>query len=184
MTTQTDVIDGYVTGTWKIDAVHSDVSFFVRHLGVSKVRGHFTEFEGTIVTAADPLDSTVEAVIRTASVSTSNSMRDDHLRGPDFLDVEKYPEMTFRSGTLRAKSAEVFEVDGELTLHGVTKPVTLQLELNGFGTHFEGHPIVGFSAVTEISRTDFGVTGGAAGAAVGDTIRIALEVEAALVPQS
>jgi polyisoprenoid-binding protein YceI len=180
MTTQTDVIDGYVTGTWKIDAVHSDVSFYVRHLGVSKVRGAFQDFEGTIVTAENPLDSKVEAVIRTASVDTGNKMRDDHIRNADFLDVENYPEMTFTSTAIRPQSAELFEVDGELTLRGVTRTVTLKLELNGFGTHFEGHPIAGFSAATEISRTDFGVTGGAAGAAVGDKIRIALEIEAAL----
>jgi polyisoprenoid-binding protein YceI len=183
MTTPIDVVDGYVAGTWKIDAVHSDVSFYVRHLGVSKVRGHFAEFEGTVVTAENPLDSKVEAVIKTASVNTNNAMRDEHVRNADFLDVESYPEMTFVSTGIRAKSAELFEVDGELTLHGVTKPVTLQLELNGFGTHFEGHPIVGFSAATEISRSDFGVTGGAAGAAVGDKIRIVMEVEAALTKE-
>lgn len=179
MTTQIDVIDGYVPGTWTIDAVHSDVSFYVRHLGVSKVRGQFAAFEGTIVTGENPLDSKVEAVIKTTSVSTNNEMRDNHVRNADFLDVETYPEITFTSTAIRPKTAELFEVDGELTLHGVTKTVTLQLELNGFGTHYEGHPIAGFSAATEISRTEFGVTGGAAGAAVGDKIRIALEIEAA-----
>jgi polyisoprenoid-binding protein YceI len=183
MSTQTDVIDGYVAGTWTIDAVHSDVSFYVRHLGVSKVRGHFATFEGTIVTAENPLDSTVEAVIKTASVSTNNEMRDDHVRGGDFLDVETYPEMTFTSTAIRPQTAELFEVDGDLTLHGVTKTVTLQLELNGFGTHYEGHAIAGFSAATEISRSDFGVTGGAAGAAVGDKIKIALEIEATQAKQ-
>ncbi|BBA98050.1 hypothetical protein RVR_4090 [Actinacidiphila reveromycinica] len=179
MSTQTEVIDGYVAGTWKIDAVHSDVSFYVRHLGVSKVRGHFATFEGTIVTAEDPLESTVNAVIKTESVSTNNEGRDAHVRGEDFLDVEKFPELTFSSTGIRAKSSEVFEVDGNLTLHGVTKPVTLALELNGFGTGFDGNAVAGFSAATEISRGDFGVTGGAAGAAVGDKIRIALEIEAA-----
>jgi polyisoprenoid-binding protein YceI len=178
MTTQTDVIPGYVAGTWTIDTVHSDVSFYVRHLGVSKVRGHFAEFSGTVVTAENPLESKVSAVIRTASVNTRNDMRDDHVRGGDFLDVENHPEMTFTSGEVRAKSSEVFELDGELTLRGVTKPVTLQLELNGFGQNPQGNPIAGFSATTEISRGDFGVTGGAAGAAVGDKIRIALEIEA------
>src|SRR5690349_9937399 len=88
MTTQPDVIDGYVAGTWTVDTVHSDVSFFVRHLGISKVRGSFTEFSGTIVTAQNPLDSKVEAVIRTASVSTDNETRDNHVRSADFLDVE------------------------------------------------------------------------------------------------
>ncbi|SFF44437.1 Polyisoprenoid-binding protein YceI [Actinacidiphila alni] len=178
MSSQTEVIDGYVAGKWTIDAVHSDVSFFVRHLGVSKVRGSFATFEGTIETAENPLDSKVEAVIKTTSVSTNNEMRDNHVRSADFLDVEQFPEMTFTSTAIRPQTAELFEVDGELTLHGVTKTVTLKLELNGFGTHYEGHAIAGFSAATEISRSEFGVTGGAAGAAVSDKIRIALEIEA------
>jgi polyisoprenoid-binding protein YceI len=178
MTTQTEVIDGYVAGTWTIDAVHSDVSFYVRHLGVSKVRGHFATFEGTIVTAEDPLESTVNAVINTPSVSTNNEARDAHVRSADFLDTEQFPELTFTSTAIRAKSSEVFDVDGQLTLRGVTKTVTLALELNGFGKNFEGTPVAGFSAATELSRTEFGVTGGAAGAAVGDKIRIALEIEA------
>jgi polyisoprenoid-binding protein YceI len=178
MTSQTEVIDGYVAGTWIIDAVHSDVSFYVRHLGVSKVRGSFETFEGTIVTGENPLDSKVEAVIKTGSVNTKNEMRDNHVRGDDFLDVEQFPEMTFTSTAIRPKTSELFEVDGELSLKGVTKPVTLQLELNGFGTHYEGHAIAGFSAATEINRSEFGVTGGAAGAAVGEKIRIALEIEA------
>ena len=178
MTSQTEVIDGYVAGTWTIDAVHSDVSFYVRHLGVSKVRGSFESFEGTIVTGENPLDSKVEAVIRTTSVNTKNEMRDNHVRSEDFLSVEQFPEMTFTSTAIRPKTSELFEVDGELTLKGVTKTVTLQLELNGFGTHYEGHAIAGFSAATEINRSEFGVTGGAAGAAVGEKIRIALEIEA------
>jgi polyisoprenoid-binding protein YceI len=178
MTSQTEVIDGYVAGTWTIDAVHSDVSFYVRHLGVSKVRGNFETFEGTIVTGENPLDSKVEAVIKTASLNTKNQMRDDHVRGDDFLAVDQFPDMTFTSTAIRPKTAELFEIDGDLTLKGVTKPVTLQLELNGFGTHYEGHAIAGFSAATEINRSDFGVTGGAAGAAVGEKIRIALEIEA------
>lgn len=178
MTSQTEVIDGYVAGTWTIDTVHSDVSFYVRHLGVSKVRGSFEAFEGTIVTAENPVDSTVEAVVKTTTVNTKNEMRDNHVRSADFLDTEQFPEMTFTSTAIRPKTSELFEVDGELTLKGVTKPVTLQLELNGFGTHYEGHAIAGFSAATEVNRSDFGVTGGAAGAAVGEKIRIALEIEA------
>jgi polyisoprenoid-binding protein YceI len=180
MSAPTEVIEGYVAGTWKIDAVHSDVSFYVRHLGVSKVRGHFATFEGTIVTAEDPLASSVSAVIRTESVSTNNESRDTHVRSADFLDVENHPEMTFTSTAVRPQSAELFEVDGELTLRGVTEPVTLKLELNGFGKGFDGNPVAGFSAATEISRNAFGVTGGAAGAAVSDKIKIALEIEAGL----
>ncbi|CCH30570.1 YceI family protein [Actinosynnema sp. NPDC047251] len=179
MTSQTAQIPGYLVGTWAIDPVHSDVSFVVRHLGVSKVRGHFDTFEGTIVTAENPLESTVNAKISTASINTKNESRDAHVKGEDFLDVEKFPELTFTSSAVRA-NGEGFLVDGELSLRGVTKAVTLELELNGFGDGFEGAKVAGFSASTEISRKEFGVTGGAAGAAVGDKITILLEIEAAL----
>lgn len=179
MTTQTVQIPGYIAGTWAIDPVHSDVSFVVRHLGISKVRGHFDRFEGQIVTAENPLESTVTAKIETASINTKNEARDAHVRNEDFLDVEKYPELTFTSTGVRA-NGEGFIVDGELTLRGVTKTVELELELNGFGDGFEGAKVAGFSASTEISRKDFGVTGGAAGAAVGDKITILLEIEAVL----
>ncbi|GAA0211701.1 YceI family protein [Saccharothrix mutabilis subsp. mutabilis] len=179
MTTQTVQIPGYIAGTWAIDPVHSDVSFVVRHLGISKVRGHFDTFEGQIVTAENPLESTVTAKIETASINTKNEARDAHVRNEDFLDVEKHPELTFTSTGVRA-NGEGFIVDGELTLRGVTKTVELELELNGFGDGFEGAKVAGFSASTEISRKDFGVTGGAAGAAVGDKITILLEIEAVL----
>ncbi|GAA1336972.1 YceI family protein [Saccharothrix algeriensis] len=177
MTTQHVQIPGYLAGTWAIDPVHSDVSFVVRHLGVSKVRGHFDTFEGTIVTAENPLESTVTAKIATASINTKNAQRDAHVKNEDFLDVDKHPELTFTSTGVRAHG-EGFLVDGELTLRGVTKPVTLELELNGFGDGMGGGKVAGFSASTEISRKDFGVTGGPAGAAVGDKITILLEIEA------
>lgn len=175
--TQAVQIPGYLAGTWAIDPVHSDISFVVRHLGVSKVRGHFGVFEGTIVTADDPLESTVSAKIDAASVDTRNAQRDAHVKAEDFLDVEKFPELTFTSTGVRA-DGEGFLVDGELSLHGVTKTVALELEINGFGDGFEGAKVAGFSASTEISRREFGVTGGPAGAAVGDKITILLEIEA------
>ncbi|AKH82526.1 hypothetical protein AA958_10140 [Streptomyces sp. CNQ-509] len=178
MTTHADRIPAYQTGTWTIDPVHSDVSFVVRHLGVTRVRGTFDHVEGTIVTHEDPLQSEVTAVIRTTSVNTRNDMRDDHVRTADFLDVETYPEMTFKSTGIRVKD-DVYLIDGDLTLRGVTRPVTLETEVGGFGPGMqEGHTVVGFSATTEINRSDFGVTGGAAGAAVSDKIKITLDIEA------
>ncbi|GAA3855114.1 YceI family protein [Saccharothrix violaceirubra] len=179
MSTLTDQIPGYIAGTWVIDPVHSDVSFVVRHLGVSKVRGHFSAFEGTIVTGADPLTSTVTATIETASVDTRNGQRDAHVRGDDFLDADNHPELTFVSTGVRAVDGG-FLVDGDLTLRGVTKTVTLELEPNGFGDGMQGGKVAGFSASTEINRRDFGVTGGPAGAVVGDKITILLEIEATL----
>ncbi|WP_331766771.1 YceI family protein [Embleya sp. NBC_00896] len=178
MTTSVETIPGYIAGAWTIDQVHSDVSFSVRHLGIAKVRGRFDSFEGTIVTAENPLESSVNATIETASVNSNNTMRDDHIRNEDFLDAAGHPKLTFASTGIRAESPVVYQVDGNLTLRGVTKPVTLELELNGFGTGFDGSPIAGFTATTEISRGDFGITGGPAGAAVGDKIAIILEIEA------
>lgn len=177
MTTQVATIPGWVAGTWAIDPVHSEVSFVVRHLGVAKVRGRFDSFEGQIVTADDPLESSTAATIHTSSVSTGNAVRDEHVRGQDFLAVEDHPTMTFRSTGIRP-DGENFLMDGELTVRGVTKPVTLALEVNGIGKGFEGKPVVGFSASTEINRSDFGVTAGPASAVVGDKVKITLDIEA------
>ncbi|WP_419995195.1 YceI family protein [Streptomyces boninensis] len=177
MTTAT-TIPGYLTGTWTIDPVHSDASFTVRHLGISKVRGRFDNVEGTIVTAENPLESTVTATIPAASVNTNNEQRDGHVRAEDFLDVENHPTLSFRSTGVRAEDEETFLVDGELTLRGVTRPVTLKVELGGFGDGLQGGKVIGLSGSTEINRKDFGITGGPAGAAVSEKITISLDIEA------
>ena len=175
MSTQVS-IPGYVAGTWAIDTVRSDVSFQIGLLGVAKGRGRFEDLEGTIVTAENPLESSVNAVIKTASVSTKNKIRDRHLHQDDFLNVEQYPTMTFTSTGVRA-DGDNFLIDGDLTIREVTKPVTLNLEVNGFGS--DGEPqAAGFSAHTEISRDEFGVTGGAAGTVLSDKVKIALKLEA------
>jgi polyisoprenoid-binding protein YceI len=173
----TEALPGYTTGTWAIDPVHSEISFAVRHLGIAKTRGRFDTFEGEIVTSDDPLKSSVTATIQTASFNTSNGMRDDHVRGEDFLHTEEFPTMTFTSTGVRSEGDDLL-LDGELTLRGVTKPVTLALELNGFGNGMEGKPAVGFTATTKINRKDFGVDGGAAGAAVSDAVEISIDIEA------
>ena len=177
-------IPGYRAGRWAIDPVHSEVSFSVRHLMVSKVRGRFTRFEGELVTGDDPVESTVEATIDLASVDTDSEDRDAHLRSPDFLDVEQYPTLTYRSTSVRAEG-DGFVVDGELSLHGVTRLVALALEVNGFLPQSPfGDSRVGFSATGELSRKDFGIAFDAplegGGVVVGDKIQIALEVEAVL----
>jgi len=183
MTTAT--IPGYVAGTWDIDAVHSDVSFTVRHMMVSKVRGHFRAFSGVIVTAENPLESSVTASIDLNSIETGQEQRDNHIRSADFFETEKYPEMTYRSTGVRP-DGEDFILDGELSLHGVTRPVSLKLELGGFGPDAlnPGGTRVGFSATGEINRRDFGIDitmpmdGG--GVVVGDKVTINLEIEGAL----
>lgn len=170
-------------GTWEIDPTHSEVGFTARHLMVSKVRGRFSSFSGTITTAEDPSQSSVEAVIDVASVDTRDERRDNHLRSADFLDAEKYPEIRYRSTGVR-QDGNYWVVDGELTVHGVTRTVPLLLELNGVSNDPYGNTRAGFSATTEINRRDFGVTlnmpmdGG--GAVVSDRININLEVEAVL----
>src|SRR5215217_6599923 len=110
-------IPGYVAGTWAIDASHSAVSFSVRHLMVSKVRGSFRTFEGTVVTAENPAESSVTATIDLSSIDTNNADRDTHIRSADFFEVEKYPTMTYRSSGVRADGDD-FILDGELDLHG------------------------------------------------------------------
>ena len=179
---ETPAIPAYLTGSWKIDPVHSDVSFTVRHLMVSKVRGRFGDFGGTIVLADDPLQSHVEAVVALASIDTGNEGRDAHVRSADFFDVDNYPELTYRSTGVRVDGDD-FIVDGELSLHGVTKQVPLHVEVNGFqeATPF-GDTRVGFSASAEIDRYDFDITfnspleGGGVG--LGRKIQIALEIQA------
>ena len=178
-------IPGYVAGTWNIDAVHSEVSFVVRHMMVSKVRGRFDKFEGTIVTAPDPLASSVSADIDLSSVNTGNETRDNHIRSEDFFHVEKHPTMTFRSTGVRPDGDD-FLLDGDLTLRDVTRPVTFKLEVNGFGPDAYGGTRVGFSAITQINRKDFGVSfdgpipGVPGGAVVSDAITLNLEVEGVL----
>jgi polyisoprenoid-binding protein YceI len=180
MTSPTATIPGYIAGTWDIDPVHSDVSFVVRHLGVSKVRGRFDTFSGQLVTAENPLESSVTATIDASTISTRNGQRDEHVRSEDFLHTGDHPEITYRSTGVRFEEGDVFILDGELTVRGVTKHVPLVLEINGFGDGMQGGKVAGFSATTEISRKEFGVTGGAAGAVVSDKIQIALEIEATL----
>jgi polyisoprenoid-binding protein YceI len=174
---------GLVAGTWTIDPSHSEVSFSVRHLMVSKVRGTFTTFEGAITVGENPLDSAVQVSIDVDSIDTRDVNRDTHLRSADFFEVEKFPTMNYQSTGVRVEG-DRFALDGELSLHGVTKPVSLALEFNGVAGDPWGGTRAGFSAQTEISRNDFGVDismpldGG--GVVVGDKIKVYLEVEAVL----
>ncbi|GAB3442207.1 YceI family protein [Actinophytocola sediminis] len=180
--TSTTVVPGYTAGTWEIDPAHTDVGFVVRHLVVTKVRGKFSDVKGTIVTAEDPLDSSVDITIGLDSISTHNEARDNHLRSPDFFEVETFPEMTYRASGAR-QDGENYVLDGELSLKGVTKVVPLTFELNGFSADPWGGTRAGFSATAQINRKDFnvnfeGVQNGLA--VVGDKIDIQIEVEAVL----
>jgi polyisoprenoid-binding protein YceI len=181
-------IPGYVVGTWDIDPVHSDVSFTVRHMMVSKVRGRLGTFSGEIVTAPQFSDSTVTATVDASSVDTGNAQRDGHIRTADFFEVETHPTWSFRSTAIRAAGDGPedgnWALDGELTIKGVTRPVTFALEVNGFGPDAYGGTRAGFSATTTINRSDFGVDiampldGG--GVVVSEKVQVALEIEAVL----
>ena len=183
MTETAVTLPGYVTGAWTVDPVHSEVSFVVRHMMVSKVRGRFDKFEGTIVTGADPLQSSVNATVDLSSVNTGEPNRDNHIRSADFFEVESHPTLTFHSTGVR-RDGDDFLLDGDLTIRGTTKPVTLKLEVNGFGPDAYGGTRSGFSATTEINRNDFGVSyngpipGG--GVAVSEKVTIHLEIEGVL----
>ncbi|CAG7589050.1 YceI family protein [Rhodococcus opacus] len=182
MTTATATLPNLTAGTWAIDTVHSTVGFSVRHLMVSKVRGTFNDFTGAITVAEDGT-AAVTAEIQVASIDTKNADRDAHIKSADFFDAEQYPTATFTSTAVRAKGDD-YVVDGEFTLHGVTRPVELALEFNGVNPGMGNGPVAGFEATTVLNRKDFGITidmpleGG--GAVVGDKITITLEIEAGL----
>jgi polyisoprenoid-binding protein YceI len=185
MSTTAVEIPGYVAGTWAVDPVHSEVSFVVRHMMVSKVRGRFDTFEGTFVTADDPLKSSVTASVDLNSINTGQEQRDAHIRSADFFHVEEHPTMTFVSTGVRAEDGELF-LDGDLTIRGTTKPVSFNLEVSGFGPDAYGGTRAGFSASAEINRMDFGVSfngpipGVPGGVAVSEKVTIALEIEGVL----
>jgi polyisoprenoid-binding protein YceI len=169
-------------GDWELDPVHTSVEFVARHLMVSKVRGRFTNASGTIHIADDPAASWVEVEVDTASVESGDEKRDEHLRSPDFFDVERYPKITFRSTRLEGESPGHFLLHGDLTVHGVTRPVTLEAEYHGWTPSPIGDRRAGFSATTEVDREDFGLTWNVAveagGVLVGKKARLEFEIEA------
>ena len=179
-TTETS-IPGYEAATWNIDPVHSEVGFSVRHMMVSKVRGRFGKFSGQLVTAEDPLQSSVTAEIDLASINTGQEQRDQHIQSADFFEVETYPTMTYKSTGVRVEDGE-YVLDGELTLKGITKNVPLRLEIQGFGPDAYGGYRAGFTATGELSRSEFNVSFNAplqnGGVVVGDKIQLQLEIEA------
>lgn len=186
MTAETVEIPGYIAGTWDIDPVHSHVGFVARHLMVSKVRGNFTKVEGQIITADDLLESSATATIDMTSFNTGNEQRDGDVKGENFLDVASHPTMTYRTTGIR-QDGEVIIADGELTIKGITRPVELAVEVNGFGPDPYGGTRVGLSAIGEINRTDWGITANMAlptgGVVVGEKIQLVIEVEASLKTQ-
>jgi polyisoprenoid-binding protein YceI len=176
-------LPNYAVGTWQVDTVHSYVGFTIKHMMVSKVRGRFTAFGASFSTAENPLESTVSATVDVTSIDTLNSMRDDHIRSADFFDAANHPTLTFNSTGVRYEDGG-FLLDGDLTIRGTTKPVTLTLDSPAFGPGPQGGVKAGFSASVEVDRHDFGVSyngpipGG--GVALGDKVQITIDIEADL----
>ena len=169
------------TGTWVIDPTHSSIEVVARHMMISKVRGRFAAFSGRIQVADRPEDSSVEVVLDAASISTADERRDQHLRNADFLETATYPEITFRSTRIDPGPKGRWLVTGDLTLRGVTRPVTLDVTLEGVGEAYGG-PRAVLSAEVEVNREDFGITWNAAletgGVLVGKILKVELQIQA------
>lgn len=171
------------THRWNIDNTHSGISFSIRHMVVSKVRGRFTKFSGTLTLGDEDLTrSNVEVNIDAASIDTGVAERDTHLRSPDFFDVAQHPELRFRSTQIEKVAADRYRVLGALTIRGVTRDVTLDVDYGGQAKDPWGHERVGFQARTSLNRKDFGLEWNqvleAGGVLVGDRVEIELEVQA------
>ncbi|MGY4649193.1 YceI family protein [Mycobacterium sp. URHB0021] len=177
MTTATTQLS---TGTWAIDPVHSSIAFSVRHLMVSKVRGTFDQFSGAIVVAEDGTPS-VTADIAVDSINTGNEQRDAHVKSADYFEAETHPTATFRSTGVRADGDD-YVVDGEFTLRGITKPVSLALEFNGVNPGMGHGEVAGFEASVVLNRKDFGIDADipleTGGVVVGEKVTITLQIEA------
>lgn len=170
------------TGAWQIEPAHSSANFSVRHLGLSKVRGRFDDVAGTLTIADDPTRSSIDITIDPATIETNNDDRNAHLRSGDFLDVENHPTMQFRSTRIAKDSDEQWTVEGDLTVHGVTRPVTLDVEYLGTAQDPMGAgQRIAFEATTQIVRHDFGLTWegpqGAMGKLVGKKVDIDIDVQ-------
>ena len=173
------------TGTYVIDPAHTEVGFISRHLVGTKVRGRFTEVSGTFTVADNPEDSTLSAEVQAASIHTNQSMRDDHLRSNDFLDVPNHPTLTLQSTGLRQVDDTHWVLTADLTIRGVTKSVDFDLEFLGEGPSMqEGKTVVAFEATAKIDRRDFGVNFNHSlldgSVVVGNKVEIEIEVEASL----
>jgi polyisoprenoid-binding protein YceI len=181
LTRTVDGVELPAAGTYTLDVSHSSIGFVVKHLMVSKTRGTFTGFSGTVVIGEDPTQSSVQVDVDVASIETRDEKRDGHLRSADFFDVETYPTMTFRSTSVKPAGDE-WIVDGDLTVHGVTGPLQLKVAFEGAANTPWGGQAIGFSAKGEVNREDFGLTWNQAletgGVLVGKKATIEIDAEA------
>lgn len=183
-TTLTRTVSGRTVpaaGTYDIDPTHSSAHFQVRHLGLSKVKGGFERFSGTVVIAEDPTESEVDVELHADSFTTGNKDRDDHVKSADFLDVENHPTLTFRSTGVR-QDGDDWKLDGELGVKGISRPVTLDVEFEGSGKDPWGNDRVAFTAEGEIDRSDWDInwnqTLETGGLLVGKKVKLSIDVQA------
>ncbi|MCW2955003.1 MAG: YceI family protein [Conexibacter sp.] len=169
------------TGTWNVDPSHSSVEFQVKHLGIATVKGSFKEFAGSL-TAAEDGSIAVSGTVEVASVDTREAQRDEHLRSADFFDVENNPQIAFASTAIEHLDDETFKITGDITIHGVTKPITLEAVVEGTEEDPWGNQRVGLSATGQLSRGDFGMKFnqalGSGNVVVSDKVKLAIEVSA------
>ena len=177
-----------VAGTYTIDPTHTSVEFIGRHLMITKVRGRLPDVSGTITIDDEPTRSHVEVEIQVATLDTGDAQRDDSLRSVDFFDVEHYPTITFRSTQVEPGTSETWMVTRDLTVRGVTRPVTLEVDFDGANASPFGDERIAFSAATDVNREDWGLTWNVAletgGVLVGKKVRIELNVQAVAAPRS
>ena len=170
------------TGTWHVDPTHSSVEFEIKHMMIATVRGRFTEFEGTIVAAEDIVDSRAFGVVKAASIDTNEPTRDEHLRSPEFFDVERYPEIRFESTEIRPLGEAAFDVAGNLTIKDVTREVELRATLEGAQRDPWGNDRIGIRVRGSIDRKDFGLTWQRmlerGGYLLGDEVKILIDISA------
>ncbi len=168
------------TGTWKVDPVHSSVEFQVKHLGIATVKGQFTDFEGTLEVTSDGVKA--KGSVNVESVDTREPQRDGHLRSPDFFDVENHPQITFSSTAIRPLDEDDFEIEGDFTIRGITKPLKLVGVLEGTETDPQGNERVGLSATAQINRSDydmkFNMALGSGNVVVGEKVKILIDISA------
>jgi polyisoprenoid-binding protein YceI len=180
--TQSELVKD-LTGEYRIDPGHSRLGFVARHAMIAKVRGHFGDVDGTLqIDADDPTRSSASVRVAVASVSTGDAQRDGHLRSPDFFDVDTYPELTFTSTRIDQVDDETFRVHGDLTIRGITKPVTIDVEHTGVALDPFGNLRAGFEGKAEVNRKEWGLTWNAAletgGLLISEKIKLELDISA------
>jgi polyisoprenoid-binding protein YceI len=169
------------TGTWNVDPAHSEIGFQVKHMGIATVKGHFKEFQGSLAIAADGT-ATASGTVQTASVDTREPQRDEHLRSPDFFDAATHEQITFRSTAITPVDEETFKITGDITIHGITKPITLEAVVEGTDEDPWGNTRVGLSVTGQINRGDFEMKFnqalGSGNMLVSDKVKLTLDISA------